>query len=85
MKILLASTDLDDIGWAAASGFLDGVMTTPALFREHDRDERDQLVDICRAERAGLVFNAVQGLLAAKAGASFLNELTRHHHAWTPA
>jgi transaldolase len=124
MRILLASTDLDDIAWAAASGFLDGVMTTPALFRERDRDERDQLVDICRAAdvpvyvtvravdaedayRDGkelarisdqivvqiplieealsavrrlandgirvaslLVFNAAQGLLAAKAGAS---------------
>jgi transaldolase len=49
MKILLASADLDDIIWAAASGFLDGVMTTPALFREQEREERDQLVDICRA------------------------------------
>ena len=48
MKILLASADLDDISWAAANGFLDGVMTTPALFREQDRDEREQLVDICR-------------------------------------
>ncbi|HEY2375399.1 MAG TPA: transaldolase family protein [Gemmatimonadaceae bacterium] len=124
MRILLASTDLDDIAWAAANGFLDGVMTTPALFREQDREERDQLVDICRAVdvpvyatvravdaedafRDGkelarisdqiivqipliedavsavrrlandgvrvaslLVFNAAQGLLAAKAGAS---------------
>jgi len=123
MKILLASADLDDIAWAATNGFLDGVMTTPALFREHDRDEREQLVDICRvvdapvyltvhavdaddAYRDGrelsrlsdqivvqipliedalsavrrlandgvrvaslLVFNAAQGLLAAKAGA----------------
>jgi transaldolase len=123
MKILLASADLDDIAWAATNGFLDGVMTTPALFREHDLDEREQLVDICRvvdapvyvtvhavdaddAYRDGrelsrlsdqivvqipliedalsavrrlandgvrvaslLVFNAAQGLLAAKAGA----------------
>ena len=115
MKILLASADLDDIAWAATNGFLDGVMTTPALFREHDRDEREQLVDICRVvdapvyvtvHRDGrelsrlsdqivvqipliedalsavrrlandgvrvaslLVFNAAQGLLAAKAGA----------------
>jgi transaldolase len=123
MKILLASADLDDISWAAGNGFLDGVMTTPALFREQERDERDQLVDICRvvdapvyvtvhavdaedAYRDGkelarisdeivvqipliedavsairrlsndgvrvaslLVFNAAQGLLAAKAGA----------------
>lgn len=123
MKILLASADLDDIAWAASNGFLDGVMTTPALFREHDGDEREQLVDICRvvdapvyvtvhavdaddAYRDGkelsrlsdqivvqipliedalsavrrlandgvrvaslLVFNAAQGLLAAKAGA----------------
>jgi transaldolase len=123
MKILLASADLDDIAWAASHGFLDGVMTTPALFREHDGDEREQLVDICRvvdapvyvtvhavdaddAYRDGkelsrlsdqivvqipliedalsavrrlandgvrvaslLVFNAAQGLLAAKAGA----------------
>jgi len=123
MKILLASADLDDIAWAASNGFLDGVMTTPPLFREHDGDEREQLVDICRvvdapvyvtvhavdaddAYRDGkelsrlsdqivvqipliedalsavrrlandgvrvaslLVFNAAQGLLAAKAGA----------------
>jgi transaldolase len=123
MKILLASADLDDIAWAASNGFLDGVMTTPALFREHDGDEREQLVDMCRvvdapvyvtvhavdaddAYRDGkelsrlsdqivvqipliedalsavrrlandgvrvaslLVFNAAQGLLAAKAGA----------------
>jgi transaldolase len=48
MKILLASADLDDIAWASASGFLDGVMTTPALLREHERDEREQLQDICR-------------------------------------
>ena len=49
MRILLASADLDDIAWAVANGFLDGVMTTPALLREQDRDERDQLVDICHA------------------------------------
>ena len=48
MKILLASADLDDIAWASATGFLDGVLTTPALLREQDRDERDQLTDICR-------------------------------------
>jgi transaldolase len=48
MKILLASADLDDIAWAATNGFLDGVMTMPALFREHDRDERELLLDICR-------------------------------------
>jgi len=48
MKILLASADLDDIAWASANGFLDGVMTTPALLREHDRDEGDHLADICR-------------------------------------
>jgi transaldolase len=48
MKILLASADLDDITWASANGFLDGVMTTPALLREQDRDEHDQLADICR-------------------------------------
>lgn len=48
MRILLASADLDDIAWAAASGFLDGVMTTPTLFREHEPDERDQLAEICR-------------------------------------
>jgi transaldolase len=49
MKILLASADLDDIAWAATSGFLDGVMTTPALFREQERDEREQLTEICHA------------------------------------
>ena len=48
MKILLASVDLDDIAWAAKNGFLDGVMTTPALFREQERDEREQLAEICR-------------------------------------
>jgi transaldolase len=48
MKIFLASADLDDIAWATASGFLDGVMTTPALLREQERDERDQLAEICR-------------------------------------
>lgn len=48
MKILLASADLDDIAWASRSGFLDGVMTTPALFREQERDEREQLSEICR-------------------------------------
>jgi hypothetical protein len=49
MRILLASADLDDVAWAAASGFLDGVMTTPPLFREQERDERDQIAEICRA------------------------------------
>src|SRR3982751_1359811 len=48
MKILLASADLDDIAWAARNGFLDGVMTTPALLREHEGDEREQLAEICR-------------------------------------
>jgi hypothetical protein len=48
MKILLASADLDDIAWASANGFLDGVLTTPALLREQEREERDQLVEICR-------------------------------------
>jgi transaldolase len=48
MKILLASADLDDIAWAMASGFLDGVMTTPSLLREQSREERDQLAEICR-------------------------------------
>jgi len=48
MKILLASADLDDIAWAASNGFLDGVMTTPALLREHEQDERELLAEICR-------------------------------------
>jgi transaldolase len=48
MKILLASADLDDIAWAVASGFLDGVMTTPSLLREQSREERDHLAEICR-------------------------------------
>jgi transaldolase len=49
MKILLATADLDDIAWASANGFLDGVMTTPAFLREQERDEHDQLAEICRA------------------------------------
>jgi transaldolase len=49
MRILLDSADLDDIAWAAASGFLDGVMTTPSSFRDQERDERDQLAEICHA------------------------------------
>jgi transaldolase len=49
MKILLASADLDDIAWASNCGFLDGVLTTPALLREQERDERDHLAEICRA------------------------------------
>ena len=48
MKILLASADLDDIVWSASTGLLDAVMTTPALLREHERDEREQLAEICR-------------------------------------
>lgn len=48
MKILLASADLDDIAWASRSGFLDGVMTSPALLRTQERDEREQLAEICR-------------------------------------
>ena len=48
MKILLASADLDDIAWTATNGLLDGVLTTPALLREEDRDERDQVAEICR-------------------------------------
>src|SRR4029079_3714183 len=48
MKILLASADLDDIAWAASNGFLDGVMTTPALLREHEQEERELLAEICR-------------------------------------
>lgn len=63
MKILLASADLDDIAWAAASGFLDGVMTTPSLLREQDRDEREQLVEICRVVDAPIfvTVHAVDG------------------------
>jgi transaldolase len=49
MKILLASADLEDIAWAAGCGFVDGVMTTPTLLREQDRDERELLLDICRS------------------------------------
>ncbi|HEX4469548.1 MAG TPA: hypothetical protein VH080_08430 [Gemmatimonadaceae bacterium] len=74
MRILLASTDLDDIAWAAASGFLDGVMTTPALFREHDRDQRDQLVDICRAADVP-VYVTVRAV----------DSEDTYRHAWTPA
>ena len=48
MKILLASADLDDITWSAASGFLDGVLTTPAILREQEHEEREQLMEICR-------------------------------------
>lgn len=48
MRILLASADLDDIVWSASNGLLDGVMTTPSLLGEHDRDEREQLAEICR-------------------------------------
>jgi len=48
MKILLASADLDDIAWTATNGLLDSVLTTPALLREEDRDERDQVAEICR-------------------------------------
>lgn len=48
MKILLASADLDDIAWTASNGLLDGILTTPALLREQERDERDHLVEICR-------------------------------------
>jgi transaldolase len=63
MKILLASADLDDIAWAAASGFLDGVMTTPALLREQERDEREQLIEICRVVDAPIyvTVHAVDG------------------------
>jgi len=63
MKILLASADLDDIAWASASGFLDGVLTTPALFREIEREERDQLVEICRVVDASVyvTVHAVDG------------------------
>jgi len=49
MKILLATADVGEIGWAAANGLLDGVITTPALLREADRDERELLADICHA------------------------------------
>jgi transaldolase len=48
MKVLLATTDLGEIRWAAATGLLDGVMTTPTLLREADRDERELLAEICR-------------------------------------
>jgi transaldolase len=49
MKLLLASADLDEIGWAADRGLLDGVLTTPALLREAGvQHDRDRIERICR-------------------------------------
>lgn len=47
MKIFLASADVGDIRWAATNGLLDGVITSPALVRAADRDERELLAEIC--------------------------------------
>jgi transaldolase len=48
MKVLLASADVGQIRWAAARGLLDGVITTPALLREADRDERELVSELAR-------------------------------------
>lgn len=47
MKIFLASADVGDIRWAVTNGLLDGVITSPALIRDTDRDERELLAEIC--------------------------------------
>jgi transaldolase len=53
MKIFLVSSDVDDIRWAAASGLLDGVVTTPSLLSTVPPGaERELLGDICRAAAA---------------------------------
>ena len=54
MKIFLATASLDEIRWAARSGLLDGVLTTPATLAEERRegDEAEQLVQIAGATGA---------------------------------
>ena len=52
MKILLASADVGEVSWAATNGLLDGVVTTPGLLRDAERDERELLTDICHAADA---------------------------------
>ncbi|OYV66946.1 MAG: hypothetical protein B7Z72_10440 [Gemmatimonadetes bacterium 21-71-4] len=53
MKLLLATADLDEIRWAAASGLLDGVLTTPALLRDAGAEQdRERIQEICASTTA---------------------------------
>jgi transaldolase len=65
MRLFLATTNLDEIRWAIEHGFVDGVLTTPALFAAHPHVEpREVLGDICRAAPTLPVFafvGAVRG------------------------
>lgn len=62
MRLLLATADPDEIRWAAASGLLDGVLTTPALLRAGGADaDRERIEEIC-ALTAAPVYVAVHGV-----------------------
>jgi len=50
MRIYLATARLDDIRWAADSGLVDGIVTTPGLLAaEQTGDGRELLGEICRS------------------------------------
>ena len=55
MKILLATAKVDEIRWAATSGLVDGVLTTPPLLRHENRNERELLADMSAQEREQLL------------------------------
>ncbi|MEJ7809236.1 MAG: transaldolase family protein [Gemmatimonadaceae bacterium] len=50
MKIFLDTGNLDEIRWAAASGLIDGVTTSPSRLGAHDSkgDMPSLLADVCR-------------------------------------
>lgn len=51
MKIFVSTASVQDVQWAAETGLADGVVTSPTLLYDaaSDGEERDVLVDICRA------------------------------------
>ena len=51
MRILLATTSVDDIRWATGSALIDGVVATPAIIAAEvpGAEARDVLADIARA------------------------------------
>ena len=48
MKLLLATSSLDDVRWADAAGLLDGIYTTPATLYEEAAAPRDHVVALGR-------------------------------------
>ena len=61
MKLFLASADIDEIAWAARSGLLDGVVTSPSLVADSGAAERELLREVARLV-PGPVFATVHAL-----------------------